>query len=87
MTKRINSKHKVDRRLRLTYGEDLKAHSTKERTDQVSMVKLNKVNLQTTVFNYKQNKNLKLIMETLMRDSLEIFIKRLLCLKEIPVKI
>ena len=87
MTKRINSKHKVDRRLKVNLWGRPKSPFNKRAYDQVSMVKLNKVNLQTTVFNYKQNKSLKLIMETLMKDSLEIFIKRLLCLKEIPVKI
>ena len=38
MTKRLNSKHKVDRRLKVNL-EDLKVHLTLEHTDLVSMVK------------------------------------------------
>ena len=39
MTKRLNSKHKVDRRLKVTFGEDQKAHLIQERILQDNMVK------------------------------------------------
>jgi hypothetical protein len=86
MTKRLNSKHKVDRRLKLTYGEDQKALSILELMDQANMVNQNKVNLQITEFSYKLSKSLKLTTVTLMKDNLETFIKKLLCLKVIRVK-
>ena len=40
MTKRLNSKHKVDRRLKVNFGEDLKVLLTQELMDLVNMVKL-----------------------------------------------
>jgi len=57
MTKRLNSKHKVDRRLKVNFGADLRALLIKEPMDQVSMVKQRPLSLQIMVFNYKLNRN------------------------------
>ena len=87
MTKRINSKHKVDRRLKVNLWGRPKSPFNKRaygpgQHGQTKQGKPSDYGIQL-----QANKNLKLIMEILMRDSLEIFIKRLLCLKEILVKI
>ena len=44
MTKRLKSKHKVDRRLKANLGEDPKARLTQELILQVNMVKKRKTN-------------------------------------------
>jgi len=57
MTKRISSKHKIDRRLKINYGVDPRAHSIKETMDQDNTVRVEKANLLIMVFSYRQNKN------------------------------
>ena len=57
MTKRLKSKHKVDRRLKQIFGDDQKVHSILEHTRQANMDKIKKANPQTMEFNYKLNKN------------------------------
>ena len=57
MTKRLNSKHKVDRRLKANLWGRPKSPLIKEPMDQVSMVKQRPLSLQIMVFNYKLNRN------------------------------
>ena len=57
MTKRLNSKHKIDRRLKVTFGEDQKALSIKEHTLQDNTDNLKMQNYQTTELNFKLSKN------------------------------
>ena len=51
MTRRLASKHKVDRRLRLIYGEDQKVHLTQEIFHQVNMENQEEQEHQTTACN------------------------------------
>ena len=57
MTKRLNSKHKVDRRLKVNLWGRPKVHLTQEHILQVSMVKQDLQNRLIMEFNFKQNKN------------------------------
>ena len=57
MTKRIKAKHKVDRRLKLIYGGNQKAHLIPETILQDNMVKTKKENPQIMVFSLMLNKN------------------------------
>ena len=59
MTKRLKSKHKVDRRLKANIWGRPKVHLILELILQDNMVKIKKVNQLTMEFNYKQNKKLK----------------------------
>ena len=87
MTKRLNSKHKVDRRLKVNLWGRPKSPFNKRAYGLGHMVKQNHQNLLIMEFSYKLNKNLKHTMEILMRDNLEIFTKRHQCSKVIQVKI
>ena len=57
MTKRLNSKHKVDRRLKVNLWGRPKARLIQEPMDQDNMVKRKLQNLLITEFSYKLNKN------------------------------
>ena len=57
MTKRLNSKHKVDRRLKVNLWGRPKSPFNTRAYLQDSMDKQKLANLQTTEFNFKQNKN------------------------------
>ena len=57
MTKRLNSKHKVDRRLKANLGEDLRVHLIKEIIDPDNTAKVEKANFLITELSYKLNKN------------------------------
>ena len=57
MTKRLTSKHKVDRRLKSTCGEDPKVHSTLEIIHQVNMESHEGGKYQIMAHNWKLNKN------------------------------
>ena len=86
MTKRLNSKHKVDRRLKVNlWGRPKSPFNTRAYgPGQHGQTKTS--NPQITEFSYKLNKNYKLTTGILMKSNLEIFIKKQLCLKEILVK-
>ena len=73
MTKRIRAKHKVDRRLKLTYGENPRVHLN-QKLSTWSAWSNKKENLLIMVFNYMPNKNLNHTTEILMKDNLEMFI-------------
>ena len=87
MTKRLKSKHKVDRRLKANLWGRPKVHLILEHILPDNMVKIKKVNLPIMVFSYKLNKNLKHITGILMRDNFETFIEKLYQKKEILRKI
>ena len=57
MTKRLNSKHKVDRRLKVNLWGRPKSPFNKRDYGQVNMAKVEKANLQIMEFSYKLNKN------------------------------
>ena len=57
MTKRISSKHKIDRRLKINLWGRPKSPFNTRALVQVNMVKLDKGNLQTMEFSYRLNKN------------------------------
>ena len=57
MTKRLKSKHKVDRRLKANIWGRPKSHSTLEPTLQGNTVKIKKVNLQIMEYNFRLSKN------------------------------
>ena len=57
MTKRLNSKHKVDRRLKVNLWGRPKSHLIQELMDQDNMVRQKLQNLQIMEFSYKLNKN------------------------------
>ena len=86
MTKRLNSKHKVDRRLKVNLWGRPKSPLIKELMVQDNMDKQDRANHLIMVFNFKLNKSLKLIMEILTRDNLEISIKKRQCLEETQEK-
>ena len=79
MTKRLNSKHKVDRRLKVNLCGRPKSPFNKRAYGQDNMDKQDRANLLIMVFNFKLNKSLKLIMEILMRDNLGISTKKRQC--------
>ena len=76
MTKRLKSKHKVDRRLKANIWGRPKSPFNSRAYPPGQHGQDRKGNQQTMEFNYKLNKNLKLIMEILMKDNLEIFIEK-----------
>ena len=86
MTKRLNSKHKVDRRLKVNLWGRPKSPFNKRAYGPGQHGQSKPANRLIMVFNYKLNKNLKLTMEILMRDNLEIYIKKPQCLKVTQVK-
>ena len=57
MTKRISSKHKIDRRLKINLWGRPKSPSIKEIMDLDNMAKVEKGSPLITVFSYKLNKN------------------------------
>tara|TARA_Y100000768_G_scaffold234962_1_gene177645 strand:+ start:116 stop:310 length:195 start_codon:yes stop_codon:yes gene_type:complete len=63
MTKRLKSKHKVDRRLKANLWGRPKSLSTQEHILPGSTGRARKENQQIMEFNYKLNKSLRLIME------------------------
>ena len=77
MTKRLKSKHKVDRRLRANLWGRPKSPFNVRAYPPGQHGQIKKGNQQTMVFNCKQNKNSKLTMVILMKDNLEIFIEKL----------
>ena len=81
MTKRLNSKHKVDRRLKVNLWGRPKSPFNTRAYGPGQHGQSNKVSRQIMEFSYKLSKNLKLTMVTLMKDNLEIFIKKLSMLK------
>ena len=87
MTKRISSKHKIDRRLKINlWGRPKSPFNTRAygpgQHGQARQGKPSDYGIQL-----QAKQNLKVIMEILMRDNLEIFIKKLQCKKVILVKI
>ena len=87
MTKRLNSKHKVDRRLKANLWGRPKSPFNKRDYGPGQHGQGRKGKLSDYGTQLQASKNLKLIMEILTKDNLEIFIKKLLCLKVILVKI
>ena len=87
MTKRLNSKHKVDRRLKVNlWGRPKSPFNTRAYgPGQHGQTKSSKPSDYGIQLQAKQK--LKAYYGNIMKDSLEIFIKRLVCLKEIQVKI
>ena len=59
MTKRLKSKHKVDRRLKANIGVDQRVHLTLELTLQVNTVKIKKENQLITEFSLQAKQKLK----------------------------
>ena len=57
MTKRLNSKHKVDRRLKVNLWGRPRVRLILEPMDQVNMDKLNHLSPLIMVFNFKLNRN------------------------------
>ena len=57
MTKRINAKHKIDRRLKVNLWGRPKSPFNTEHILQVNTVKTKEVNQQIMEFNLTQNKN------------------------------
>ena len=57
MTKRLNSKHKVDRRLKVNLWGRPKSHLTQEHILRVSMDKRDLQNHLIMEFSFRQNKN------------------------------
>ena len=79
MTKRLNSKHKVDRRLNVNlWGRPKSPFNSRAYPPGQHGQSRSLKNPQIMEFSLRLNKNLNHIMEILMRDSLEIYTKKLL---------
>ena len=86
MTKRLKSKHKVDRRLKANIWGRPKSPFNSRAYPLVSTVKTKKANQQITEYSYKQSKNSKHIMEILMNANLETLTEKHYLKREIQQK-
>ena len=87
MTKRLNSKHKVDRRLKVNLWGRPKSPFNKRDYGPGQHGQGRKGKPSDYGIQLQAKQKLKATTVILTKDSLEIFIKKLLCLKVILVKI